>query len=126
MQLTLDYLANRSSNLREIQSPTWAAVETAIQQLDQQHHSEVILGDNSYICVSGGNGKYHVFIFTEDERNLILTDVSKDSTSVVLLAGGQSSRFENRHVVDLGQALKAAKTFFDTGKADHTLFWTEK
>jgi hypothetical protein len=111
--------------VRDYAAPDWATVETAIRKLDQVHHSEVTLGDEAYISVGGGQGQYSVFIFTEEERNLILTDPSKSSGSDVLVSGGQSARIENQRIVDLDTALKAVKAYYQRRQADPSLQWIE-
>jgi|SRR5579871_3503945 len=125
MLLTYDAREDGRSNVQEIQNPDWSSVEQAVRRLDAKRHTEVTLGNHSYISVSGGNGQYYVFIFTDDEQNLVLRNGSSSHGEVLLVSGGQTARLPARHIVQLHEALQAVRAYFEKSTPDPTMDWTE-
>jgi hypothetical protein len=124
MQLVCDSRHDRRSNLQTIADPTWAQIEQAIRRLDASTHTEVAIDNHGHMSVGGGDGRYFMSIFTDDERSLIASDPSKNADDKVhLVTGGQKALLPARRIVDTETALKAARSFFETGRPDATLSW---
>lgn len=129
MQLTTDDRDDRRrSNLTTITNVVWPDVEAAIRRLNGKSHTEVVLSadaDGPYLSIGGGPARYFVFIWTADERNLILTDPRRDEGRERLVVGGQAVVFPSRQAVSLEDALAAAQTYFHTQSPDRRLAWIE-
>ncbi|WP_163831147.1 Imm1 family immunity protein [Spartinivicinus ruber] len=126
MELSTDNRQGVNANLNELQNPSWIDVEQAIKALNGQNHTEVLLDIGpSYISVCGGSKGYFVYIYTEDERNLILEEGQKFSGLIELVTAGNSCDYPAKQVVALDHALAAAKTFYAKGIADPKFSWLE-
>jgi hypothetical protein len=125
MFLTYDATDDRRSNEQKIEKPDWSAVEQAIRRLDARRYTEVTLGNGSYMSVSGGDGQYYVFIFTQDERNLVLKKTPSLPGEILLMSGGQTARLPATHVVELLEALQAARTYYESTVPDPRMDWVE-
>jgi hypothetical protein len=129
MQITIDERdGSGKSNLKTIHAE-WSDVVDAIRRLNGKSHTEVTLaegGDGPYIMIGGGPTRYFVFIWTADERSLILTDPRKGDAVERLIVGGQAAEHPSRQIVTIEDATMAAKTFFNTRLPDQELFWAEE
>jgi hypothetical protein len=125
MELTTDNWIDRKANLRTVTNPSWFDVETAIKYLDAKHKTEVLLESDAQISVGGGAGQYFVYIFIADERNLILTDLSKPDGFVHLIVGGLTGTYPLRNIVDIDLAMRTTKVFYETEQAVSDLTWVE-
>lgn len=109
-------------------NPTWQEIEAAIRRMDGRQFTEVTLGTGpvaypAYISIGGGDGRYWVFIWTEDEQNLTLFDPSKPDGTAALKSGGQSVHIPARQVVGLSEAVRAVRWYFEHSGADPGLKW---
>ena len=125
MQLHCDGLDPQASS---VDSPTWQEVEKAICRLDGHKYTDMTLGGiggDPYIAVGGGAGNYFVFIWTQDERNLILSKCGEMEGRETLIVGGQAADFPCRQIVELADAVRAVHAYFITGKPDPSMTWEE-
>ena len=121
----MDCLQNKGISHTEVKDPLWKDVENAIKRLDQQAYTDVNIGmrGHGYLGVSGGCGRYFVYLFTEDERGFRLSNSSQDFSRSKIVAGGQLVNLCNRNIVTLEEALAAARSYFETGELDALLKW---
>jgi hypothetical protein len=75
--------------------PKWQSVTEALAGLDGQTRTQLTLSrgaDCNCIAVGGGHsGQYHVFIYTADERNVVLGNGTSEETAILMRSGGQSA-----------------------------------
>jgi len=114
----------------EIENPSWEKVESAINLLNQREKTQVVLKleDWSNISIGGGNGKYHVCFTTPDERFFVLNEPNKKDmeSTEELVVGGQIGNYPSPSIVSLNLVIKAAKFYFEYGKINKELSWTEE
>jgi hypothetical protein len=112
-----------------VHDPAWSQVERALRELDGEDRTEVVLsrgGDRNYISVGGGaSGRYFVFIYTEDERNLVLGNGGTEETRTRLKCSGQTVSLAGWKVTPLEAATTAARRFFLNEEQDPKLDWRE-
>jgi len=78
-----------------------------------------------HLTVGGGDQNRYIVYMTFDNldfHNLLSSGDAREE--VKMFVGGQDSLFPGNTVVDLGLALKAAKTFAETGQPDATCKWS--
>ena len=115
-----------------IENPTWQDVEQAIRQLDGWQFNCVMLhpheNQDRWMGVCGGEeGLLFVTITTEHEGNFILIDPmypdkEEPWSFLVNQSDTECYRYE---VCELEPALKAAKTFVETGTTEPSLTWRQ-
>jgi len=114
----------------ETSTPTVSEMESAVDALDAKVRTIVCLHSPSgaQLTIGGGAGQYVVYGSTPDEQlwNLIADSGGERSGVVILNAGGQEGDFPARQVVARPAALRAVRTFGETGKLDPTLHWEEQ
>ena len=112
----------------EMENPTWQDIETAIRRLDGDSCTILVLGIGEppvpHMAIGGGeNGKY--IVYTTDDNlvfyNLINPNASPGKT--LLVAGGQRGDYANKQLVGFENAIRAAKSYAETGQPDPTLVW---
>lgn len=111
----------------EFASPTWSIVETAIRNLDGKARTMVTLlcDDEAHLTVGGGrNGQYVVYATRDNLNFFSLNGHDNASEKVLLFVGGQEGDYPRYSIVDVALALRAARTFFETGTLDTGLKWT--
>src|SRR6266576_4682856 len=95
MEITTDERdESRKSNLRMTRDADWSDVEAAVRGLNGKSRTEVTIAakaDGAYMGIGGGPSRYFVFIWTDDERSLILTDPRRDEAPEKLVVGGQAA-----------------------------------
>jgi len=132
MKLVSDYWVDVIAKHEEIENPDWSQVQQAICRLDADVRTAVTvsLEDGSHIGVGGGGGRFMVFYgtaFTEDEAYFTLIDPNKSEIEEEnLVTGGQPGIFPANKIVNLEFALRAAQTFFETGRRDPELSWVQE
>lgn len=131
-KLRFDSWTGVYANHEEISQPSWPQVERSIRRLDESQYTEASFSrdDGSYISVAGGNGRFLVYIGSapaDEEAYYTLADPEKPEKAMEqLVTGGQRSKLPARTVVGLETALRAARTFFDTGMRDPDLSWIDE
>src|SRR5215472_7095543 len=125
LTMTFDDWRGFDVNAQTINDPSWEEVRNAIESLNQQSRTEVLLQSESgdEFLIGGGNDRFIVCLTTADDRNLTL--VNPSGSGVVkerVVASGQPGDFRSNIVVRLEAALRAAKAFVITGTlaADQT------
>lgn len=109
-----------------IEKPDVAAVESAILRLDGDRTTEVCIeaNDESCLILGGGAGRYVGFISRgEEEMHDLVTPAGSADPCIELCTGGQTGYFAERQLVDLSTALRAARTFAETGELDPSVTW---
>jgi hypothetical protein len=127
MLLSFDSCDESGPTTTKQRDASWDAVNNAIRRLDQDRHTSAFLTEETgrYLGIGGGAGRYLAFVFTEDERNLVATDVMKPATETQMVCGGQTIRVDGRRSLDLAQALAVAQDFHAVGRLTPLLTWVE-
>jgi hypothetical protein len=127
VELSADFRFGDYGTFLRIKDPQWEHVEAAIRLLDQSAHTEttLTLNDEEYMSISGGSGRYFVFIWTKDEVSLQPYDESAPDEQEGIVSGGQGIWSGTRFLLDLDGALTAAKHYFDTGWPSREFIWVE-
>jgi Immunity protein Imm1 len=105
---------------------TWESIESAIRQLDGRHRSEVSIAGNgeAHMSITGGSG---VYLISATPNNDIFYELRNSAgapeKSIKLVSGGQMVTVSAEEAVDLEMALRAARTFAETGEFDKSLTW---
>jgi hypothetical protein len=110
----------------KLSNPSWPAIETAIRDLDGEHRTiATIEGTGAVRLVVGGGsqGKYIVWATFDNEKFHTLLSTERSTEKILLRIGGQNGDYQKEMVVDIGAALKAAKTFYEFGKLNEELDW---
>lgn len=118
--------ARTSSVLR----PKWREIEAAIRRLDGKNCSLVILGVGEppvpHLAVGGGaSGQYIVYATKDNLSFQQLTNPAALAGKCTVVAGGQSGEYERRFCVGLAEALRAARTYAESGECDRELVWAD-
>lgn len=116
------------SDATERLDPSLQEIENAILQLDGDRCSLVILGIGDppvpHMAVGGGDGnRYVVYATTDNTTFYKLVNRKAPLGKCTLVAGGQRGDYDLRICVTLDDALRAAKTYAETGQLDPTLSW---
>jgi hypothetical protein len=109
----------------EHENPTWDEVERAVRNLDGRSTNQVILmvEEDHYLLVGGGeNGKVVCEAEVPDGR-FMLTDPGQPLDLSVTVMNGQPADYSAQHVVDVGEALEAARYFHSSGSLSNGLRW---
>ena len=112
----------------EKQNPTWADIEAAIRRLDGETCTLVCLGIGEppvpHMAIGGGTAAKYIVYHTQDNRTFYnLINPEPAAGRCLLKAGGQFGDYELRLCVGLKEALRAARTYAQTGQSDATLTW---
>lgn len=109
-------------------NPSWEEIEQAIRQLDGDRRTLFTLGLSDppvpHMSIGGGGCGLYIIYATEDNLTFN-TLVNPDSPpgKCTLIAGGQPGRYDRKLCVELKSALRAARTYAETGKCDSELVW---
>lgn len=112
-----------------IEHPSLEQIESAIRMLDGQIRTLVTIEaeDETHMAIGGGSsGQYVVYATFDNQRFATLVASNSRSSSnraVVLVAGGQSGDYPERHCVDIEAALRAARAFAVNGSLDSDSTW---
>jgi hypothetical protein len=112
----------------DVSAPSWKQIEAAIRALDGKRRTMVILGADgeSHLAIGGGSSdRYVVYMTFDNMRFFNLLSRNRADKTVTLFVGGQDSLFPDNTVVDLALALRAAKTFAETGHPDPSCKWSK-
>jgi Immunity protein Imm1 len=115
------------SDSSERLNPSWNDIETAIQNLDGEARTLVVLGIGNpvpHMGIGGGANGQYILYETPDNlafHNLINPNAGKGK--VRLKAGGQEAEYRSKLCVGLAEVLRAAKTYAESGRIDPTLNW---
>lgn len=113
----------------EIYSPTIKDLECFVDALDASVRTLVSLygPDDSSLSIGGGSGRYIVFFSATDGSfwNLV-ADSDWGDELIRLNVGGQEGEFVAKQVVGKDEMLRAARTFFCTGRLDPRALWEKQ
>ena len=113
MRCLVDKRIGQKSDHREYPSCDWATIESSISALDGSSNTEVLLDAAGQMSIGGGKTGFYVTFFSLDEAAYaLLGDQKKGDAEELMVVGGQKIRVKSRFVVNLQQALQAAKCFF--------------
>lgn len=121
---TENWVGNRNEGtLNEVQ--TWAKIKSAIEELDAKQKTLMTIeaDGETHMAVGGGLGKYVVYATFDNVSFYNLVDPSKSHDLETLVVGGQTGVYPARMCVDQQTALKAAKTFTESGKLEQSVTW---
>ena len=127
MLLTTGPENNRKSLFR----PSWAEVVSAVQAMDGQNVTNLMLGVPQdgipvampYLAIGGGAGSFVVYITFDDTRFYRLMNIERRQGMGNLVAGGQMIEVHLQEIVDEATALKAVQTFFENLALNSDLDW---
>lgn len=106
----------------DILNPTWDQVEDAIHALDEETRNDLYLhplasNPETYLAVGGGSGRYLVTGSIDNERFPTVVKGSESTpTRELLVVGGQAGDYPSEWIHDLDLALRAARSFYETGE----------
>lgn len=123
---TEEWRRNRNyPTIKQVQN--WQEVELAIKDLNGESRTFVTLEKNDEILmgIGGGDTCYVVYITFDNQsfQYLVNTSVLNIPTLIQLTIGGQELFYDTSRCVNLETALKAAKTFAESGEVDESLKW---
>jgi hypothetical protein len=110
-------------------NPAWEDIVAAIDALDSDSHTLVMLAidEDNWLGIGGGDAEGHYFVtITEAETTyfVAITPHAPDS-SVWLVVGGQGVDYPAKQCVDKATALLAARTYWTDGSRDPEVVWEE-
>jgi len=116
------------SDPREKQNPTWGDIEAAVRLLDGRTRTLVCVGIGDppvpHMAIGGGEGGKYIVYSTPDNRTFqTLINPQAPRGKCLLKAGGHFGEYELRQCVNLTDALRAARTYAETGEVDPELLW---
>ena len=127
MHLVIDFWAENNYQEEVVNNPDWSQILATISRLDAEQFTQVILsiGEEDFILVGGGKGRYNVCVGQTDDQYYKLMDLQKPSDKTEqLVTGGQSGNFPAQTVVNIQLATQAIQTYFnEKGKMDTGLIW---
>lgn len=105
--------------------PTWRTVAAAIDQLDGDRYTIVILETEhgTSLTIGGGNnGRYVAYVSEQSEPTFrsVVNRNSDQNEEVELVIGGQSGAFPANQCINHQSVIAAAKDFYDRGKLTTT------
>jgi hypothetical protein len=103
----------------EAPDPTWEEVEKAIRTLNNRDVNDVYLSadaedDEEFLCIGGGDGRY-VVTGAFEETFPTVVDPGRGSGEEPLVVGGQEGSYPSRMIVSLDVALRAARSYYESG-----------
>jgi len=116
------------SSSDEVKNPTWADIEAAIQRLNGDTRTLLILGIGAppvpHMAIGGGqDGKYILYATADNLSFRTLINPHATTGKCSLVAGHQRGEYELKLCVGLSDVLQAAKTYAETGELDSRLQW---
>jgi hypothetical protein len=111
-----------SVHKEEYREPSWELVEIAIRDLNGQSRNDLYLqavasDRETYLAVGGGGGRYLVSGSLRGESfPTVISGSSSDSKRESLVVGGQAGDYPRNWILDLDTALRAAKSYFQSGE----------
>ena len=121
-QLTICVWEGRRCRHVDIASPTWEQVEAAVRALNGCDRNDLYLTPDgadpeTYLCVGGGAGQYVVFGSIGNETfPTVVSQAESRTDNARLMIGGQEGLYPLRWVVDLPEAICAARAFWQSGQ----------
>lgn len=107
--------------------PTLKQIDKAIQGLNGQQNTMVILSSDSgaFLGIGGGNDGHYVVSVTCDPDTIytVIRQAGSDESSVRLVTGKQEANYPAAESVDLETALQAARSFSIDGTLQPSLQW---
>jgi hypothetical protein len=111
-----------------VRRPTWADVEARIRALDTPEYSMVVLrAVNEDTLTVAGDAEHGMLVFVSDPRghHYVLAPPDRRKGKKEIVIGFQPGGYANRILVDVDTAFKVARSFFQTGRADESVEWTQ-
>lgn len=115
----------------ECENPSWDDIENAIRRLDGETCTLLILGigdvEVPHMAIGGGEGGQYIVYTTPDNMTFHkLINPKAPPGKCLLVAGGQRGSYDRKLCVGLEEALRAARTYAETGQQDSTLVWEKQ
>lgn len=100
--------------------PTWSEVEKGIRALNNGDVNDVYLyadaeNDEEFLGIGGGDGRY-VVTGAFEETFPTVVDPGRSGGEESLVVGGQEGSYPSRMIVSLDVALRAARSYYESGK----------
>lgn len=108
--------------------PRAADIPAYLDELDGKAHTQMSLhtADHTRLVIRGAAGKYVVYVELPEQQVWNLLAGTKSRRMVTILPGMEPGEYPARQVVGKALALKAAQTFFATGRLDPNLTWEKQ
>lgn len=116
------------ANNRTVDDVSWAMLDAAVNRLDGQRYTQIVLQypDRSNMIIGGGPEHFNVLIATADDRFFVLRNPGTPEGVIQLIAGGQRGDYPAETLVGRDEALRAARVYLELGIADETQKWIEE
>ncbi len=103
----------------------WQQIEAAINQLDGDRRTLVTLEaeGETHMAIGGGKSKYLVYLTFDNEQFHYVVEPSNLDVDESLVVGGQEGIYPAKLCVDKDTAMKAAKTFSESGAMEKSVMW---
>ena len=127
--LTTSYWDHKARVYEDIINPSWEQVEAAIRALNNRERNDIYLmpsesNPETYLSISGGNGRYFVTGSIDNQRFPTVIDLKKSSQGKErLVSGGQEILISSQWIVDLETALNVIKSFYEAGGFNCGIEW---
>jgi hypothetical protein len=118
-----------SANESTIKFPTWDQVEAALRGLDGQTTDSVILAldGQSYLGISGGEDNRFVLAgYIESFGSFICASGVHEGPAVDVVVAGDFNSYASKNVIELHQALEAARALHERGVLSEHLKWEKQ
>ena len=121
------HVTQMSIDNTEVDSPTWQAIDAALNSLDGENVSELSLsGDTEFpwLSIAGGKDGYVTVQFASGIARLFtLRDAKRSSGLITMVFAGQRVSLDRCECVTVATARQVARRFFTDGDADNRLHW---
>jgi hypothetical protein len=106
-------------------SPTMADIVERVSRLNGVDRTLVTLyrGEGHVVCGGSAETGLVVYATLDNTEFWQLADPGAPEGEVSVIAGGQAGKYHARHVVDLGRAISAVTSFFESGTLAPGLAW---
>lgn len=129
MHLVTDFWTGNTYTEEVISAPEQSQIEASIARLDADRFTQVILsvGEEDFLLVGGGNGRFNICVGQSDDQYYTLMDLAKPPHAIEqLVTGGQQGNFPAQSIVSIQLATRAMQTYFnENGKMDTGLKWSK-
>ena len=111
-----------------LNNPGWSDIEVAIRNLDNDCFNDIHLHRDEdsecfWLSVGGGAGRYLITGSSPDGFPTVVDQTRSGLPDEILCVGGQHGYFPARWIHPIEVALRATRSFFETGEFAGRLEW---
>lgn len=113
-------------SVREIPDPSWADIESALEQMDGNRRTQVgiVIAEDHHMIVGGGPDGY-VLSCQCGEKIFSLCKPEREGNGVRSVVCGERADFPEDEVIAWDAVLAAASAYFDRAELATNLQWRE-